>query len=137
MLFLKLSIELLGHLLDVETELQATCYLDDLRIAFLEVGDLKQKWGDFAEEEVTGLTANILVRSGSIAAIAALHPIPFAASAVGVDEDQQILVVEFGNLAMDYLLRVRIGNPTVGCVNLHHCYAAELRDHRSAIHGAI
>lgn len=136
-LILELGVELLRDLLDIEALAEAAGDVDDSGVARFEVGDFEEKRRDLLEEEVTGLAPQILVGAGALAPVLSVDPVPLAAGALAVDEDEEVLVMELRDLAMDGALRVGVGNRAVRRLDLENRDAAELSDRPGLVGRAL
>ena len=90
-LLLEVSEEGLGDDFDVEACADAAGGLGDGDVAiFIELREIDDEGGELGEEQVAGLTFEIMVAAGVGFRTIALHPEPDGATALGIDEDENV-----------------------------------------------
>ena len=101
-LVLKIAEELLGDALDIEGRLKPPCHIDDADVSLgVEIGKVEHHLVELAEEEVAGLALEVKVIARDLLTVLPLDPVPEALRPLSVHEDQEVLVVELGDLFVD------------------------------------
>ena len=111
MLLLEFLVEALRDSLDIERGLEAAGDFGDGDVALgIELADVHDHRGEFAEEEVAGLAFDVEMVAGIDLRAVAFHPIPEALRAVGIGEDEEVLVMELGDFLRDGGAGFAVGN---------------------------
>src|ERR1700730_5988956 len=110
MLLLEFAVEALGNSLDIQRCLQATRGVSNGDVALsVELADVHHHRRELAQKEIARLPFDVKVVAGIDLGPLAFHPIPQALRALAIDEDEQILVMEFRNLLGDRRTRLAVG----------------------------
>ncbi len=102
MLLLELAVEFLRDPFDIKGLLEPVGHLQKRDVAaFVEVFKIDCERRQLAQDEIARLAADVYVRPGNNFPVFAFRPIPEALRALRIHEDENVLVVKFGDFLVN------------------------------------
>src|SRR5262249_10153227 len=117
----RLDVECLPHAVDCLNQAQAACFR-------VELADVHEHCAEFGDQQVPGLALHIGMATGIALPILALDPIPEAAGALSVEEDQKVLVEMPANVSVDRAANYLVWDHAIGISHLEDDHARQLSD---------
>ena len=94
---------------------------DDTYISLrIKVGEVEYHLAQFSQEQVSGLTIAEQVFPSQGLSVLPLNPVPKALRTIAVDENQQVLVMPFGDLFVNGRSHFRVGDLTLCRLDFKH-----------------